>query len=148
MKTGFFEELFEYSHQKNLELIDVFENNQKSIPRFSASLFSHILNAHQIWNFRILQKTGPFGVWQGHDIFALAKINKDNLKCSQRILKEFEAECPVTYKNSKGDSFNDSVKDILFHIINHSTYHRGQIAMDFRQNDLEPLVTDYIFYKH
>ncbi|QLH28398.1 MAG: hypothetical protein HWD63_02710 [Candidatus Parvibacillus calidus] len=39
------------------------------------------------------------------------------------------------------------MKDIIFHIINHSTYHRGQIAMEFRQSGLEPLNTDYIFYK-
>jgi uncharacterized damage-inducible protein DinB len=43
--------------------------------------------------------------------------------------------------------FTNTIKDILFHIINHSTNHRGQIAVDFRNNGLEPLVLDYVFYK-
>lgn len=28
-----------------------------------------------------------------------------------------------------------------------ATYHRGQIATDFKNTGLQPLVTDYIFYK-
>jgi uncharacterized damage-inducible protein DinB len=43
--------------------------------------------------------------------------------------------------------FSNTIKDILFHMINHSTHHRAQIAMDMRNNKLEPLPLDYIFYK-
>ena len=52
---------------------------------------------------------------------------------------------PIT--NSKGETFSNKIKDILFHIINHSTYHRAQIATDLKQNGIEPINTDYIFYK-
>ena len=53
----------------------------------------------------------------------------------------------ILYKTTKGQAFENKTSDILFHIINHSTYHRGQIAADFRQTGTEPLSTDYIFYK-
>lgn len=43
--------------------------------------------------------------------------------------------------------FTNTIGDILFHIVNHSTYHRGQIASDFRESDIEPLNTDYIMFK-
>ena len=36
---------------------------------------------------------------------------------------------------------------MLFHFVNHSTYHRGQIASNLKEHGIEPLVTDYIFYK-
>ena len=53
----------------------------------------------------------------------------------------------VHYTNTNGQAFDNSVRDILFNVINHSTYHRGQIAREFREYGPEPLVTDYIFYK-
>ncbi|MCF8317339.1 MAG: hypothetical protein K9I02_01220 [Haliscomenobacter sp.] len=53
----------------------------------------------------------------------------------------------INYSNSKGQLFSNSIQDMLFHIINHSTYHRGQVATEFKRQGLEPLVTDYIFFK-
>lgn len=53
----------------------------------------------------------------------------------------------ISYKNSRGERFENSVRDILFHVINHSTYHRGQIATDCKLHGMTPLATDYIFYK-
>src|SRR5690349_4399099 len=38
-----------------------------------------------------------------------------------------------SYKNLKGDPFTDPVEDTLFHIVNHSTYHRGQIITMLRE---------------
>ncbi|NNG11293.1 MAG: damage-inducible protein DinB, partial [Arenibacter sp.] len=40
-----------------------------------------------------------------------------------------------------------TITDMLFHIINHSTHHRGQISVDLRNNAIEPPVLDYAFYK-
>lgn len=39
------------------------------------------------------------------------------------------------------------IKDIMFHIVNHSTYHRAQIATELKDHGIEPLKTDYILYK-
>lgn len=39
------------------------------------------------------------------------------------------------------------IQQILFHIANHFTHHRGQIISDLRQNGIEPRISDYIFYK-
>lgn len=50
----------------------------------------------------------------------------------------------VKYSNTKGQEFSNSLYDILLHLFNHGTYHRGQIATDMRRNGLEPLNTDYI----
>ena len=70
-----------------------------------------------------------------------------NYEHSLHILDKFDLTATMSYTNSKGQTFSNSIRDILFHVINHSTYHRAQIATEFKQNGLEPLVTDYIFYK-
>jgi uncharacterized damage-inducible protein DinB len=50
----------------------------------------------------------------------------------------------VTYKNTKGEPWTNSVEDILTHVIMHSAYHRGQIAADMRASGHTPAYTDFI----
>jgi uncharacterized damage-inducible protein DinB len=144
---SFFRELFEYNHTFNQKLIDAFNDNPDKTSEKSAKLINHLLNAHQIWNNRIESKQKTFEVWELHAIPYLKSIDKTNYENTLQILDKFNLHETINYANSKGQTFNNSVRDILFHVINHSTYHRGQIAAEFRQNGLNPLITDYIFYK-
>ena len=51
------------------------------------------------------------------------------------------------YKNLKGDPFEDTIEDTLFHVVNHGTYHRGQIITMLRQAGVTKVVsTDLIHY--
>lgn len=38
----------------------------------------------------------------------------------------------VSYRNLKGDLFQNSVEQIIMHVVNHSTFHRGQIVTILR----------------
>jgi uncharacterized damage-inducible protein DinB len=143
----FFKELYQYSHHFNQKLCDFFNENPDKISEKSVKLYNHILNAHQIWNNRIEPKQTHFGVWEIHPIQNCKDIDKANFEHSLHILDNFDLNQTINYTNTKGQSFSKSIQNICFHTINHSTYHRGQIAADFRQNGLEPLVTDFIFYK-
>lgn len=142
-----FKEIFEYSHHFNQKLFDVFSANPDKTSERSVKLFNHILNAHQIWNNRIDPKQPTFGVWEIHDTLDLKNIDKINYEQTLHILETFNLNEIITYSNSKGQAFSNSIRDILFHVANHSTYHRGQIATEFKLHGLEPLITDYIFYK-
>ena len=53
----------------------------------------------------------------------------------------------VDYENIEKRLFINTKQDMLFHIINHSTHHRAQILMDFREQGIEPIALDYVFYK-
>ena len=50
----------------------------------------------------------------------------------------------VEYRNSKGESWSSSVEDILAHVLLHSAYHRGQIALQMRSSGIAPAYTDFI----
>jgi len=143
----FFRELFGYNHHFNQQLATVFAAHADKTPEKSVKWFNHILNAHRVWNSRILPGKNKFGVWELHNVDELIEIDRINYFDSIKILDQGNPETEVNYINSKGERFTNTIRDILFHIINHSTYHRGQIAADFRQQGLEPIVTDYIFYK-
>ncbi len=141
---GFFKQLFEYNHHFNLKLAQSLLENRDVTLQKSIKLFSHILNAHEIWNSRIQGKTTTYGVWDIHNPIDFENIIELNQKATNAIVEKLPLDKLIKYSKGKGQK---KVSDILFHIINHSTYHRGQIAMDFRENGIEPTATDYIHYE-
>jgi uncharacterized damage-inducible protein DinB len=72
--------------------------------------------------------------------------DRTNYFDSLLIVDEYDLNKTIKCKTTRGDVFTSSVQDILFNIINHSTYHRGQIATEFRRTGIEPLLTDYVFF--
>jgi uncharacterized damage-inducible protein DinB len=53
---------------------------------------------------------------------------------------------PITYTNTHGQTFTQPLQDLLFHILNHSTYHRGQLAQLLRQQGFTPPATDFVYF--
>lgn len=139
-------DLFEYTCHFNKEMIAVISENISGIEEKIISLINHMLNAQQVWNSRILGEA-PFEVWQVNPFETLEQINHLNFKKSIGILNDFDLDQKIAYHNSKGTEFENTVFEMLFQAVNHSTYHRGQINSLLKQNGIEPLLTDYIFYK-
>ena len=55
----------------------------------------------------------------------------------------------VEYTNMKGKPFRYSLRAVLQHVVNHSTYHRGQVTTQLRVLGAKPLSTDLLrFYDH
>ena len=110
-----------------------------------------ILNAEQKSSFTTISKT-VFHIWDAELIW-LTRLNGDSLndwpsksftgtkaemlhgliKNSTALLNyvrekdESFLTQTIAYKNIKGDPFTSTAEEILFHVVNHSTYHRGQI---------------------
>lgn len=144
---GFFRELFEYTFHFNEKVVDVVLNNRETVSEKTIALLCHTINTQEVWNSRILGNPSLTGPWDLRPVENLLSLNQINFKDSLRIIDNFEFETVINYTNSRGERYKNTVKDILFHINNHSTYHRGQIATDCKLNGIKPLVSDYIFYK-
>ncbi len=143
----FFNELFDYNFYCNKKLIEEC-TKLENVPEKSISLFSHLLNAHHMWNARILGRPSEFKVWQVHSIMDWGDIHYENQRSSFEITSNADDfDRRIDYENSEGRLFTNTLQDILFQIINHSTHHRSQISLDFRNNGLVPIPLDYIFYK-
>ncbi|NCT93811.1 MAG: hypothetical protein GXC72_05275 [Chitinophagaceae bacterium] len=53
----------------------------------------------------------------------------------------------LPYKNMKGEPFVQPIRDILLHLLNHGTYHRGQAVAQLRQLGITTVpATDYIVF--
>jgi uncharacterized damage-inducible protein DinB len=53
----------------------------------------------------------------------------------------------IRYQNTKGDTYENRLQQIITHVINHSMHHRGQIALLLREKGVAPPDNDYIIYK-
>lgn len=145
--NDFFRELYRYNNHCNQALATLIALHPDQTSRRALDLFCHVLNAHHIWNSRVLQQKSRYDRLQSHLPQDLEAIDRDNHAATDRIMDAGILSEARTYVNFKGEQGTNTVQDILFHVINHSTYHRGQIASDLKQSGIEPPVTDYIFYK-
>lgn len=144
---GFLQQLFDYNFFCNKKLIEQC-SAMEQVPKESIKLFSHILNAHHVWNQRILSKPIEYKIWQEHEVSSWGDIHYDNQRTTFEIITNTDDFSKrISYENSEGRTFANDLQDILYHIVNHSTHHRAQILTDFRSSGLVPESLDYIFYK-
>jgi uncharacterized damage-inducible protein DinB len=115
---------------------------------------AHICAAERIWIHRL----------KGESLQVLQKPDRlRDLVASRRewggLVREMReqlakmgpdaVERRIDYQDLRGDSQSDIVWQMLHHMVNHGTYHRGQITMMLRQMDaVPPLSMDLIvFYR-
>ena len=51
------------------------------------------------------------------------------------------------YTNSKEEVYENTLQEIITHVLNHSTHHRGQLALLLRDEGIEPPPNDFIIFK-
>ena len=61
------------------------------------------------------------------------------------LLTDEELLQPISYQNSKGVAANKTLFNLLMHVFNHQTHHRGQITTLLSQSGIDIGVTDLVF---
>lgn len=75
-------------------------------------------------------------------------MDKQNFHQSLEIIENHDLDRVILYTITENKSFQNFVWEILFHIVNHFTHHRAQIAREIRTSGYSiPEKTDYIIYK-
>lgn len=118
----------------------------RSLPE-AEKLFSHILNAQHIWASRINSIKPSFLTWDLQPVSAFEEMHVSNIAQLKEILANDDLARQVSYTTQAGDSLVNTVGDIILHAANHSTYHRAQVVSLFKQNNIQPPVTDLIALK-
>lgn len=115
------------------------------------SLFSHLLSSQIIWHNRIKGlPTSPFPLWEVYKLTELkSMIDESYSNWMNYLEKDHHNETfeeMIFYKDSKGDKHESTIKQIIIHVINHSTHHRAQMSVRMRDLGITPPVTDFIVY--
>ena len=69
-----------------------------------------------------------------------------NLDAFIASLTPSELDRIIKYKNTQGAPFEGPLWPMLQHVVNHGSYHRGQIATLLRQLGAKPVSTDLIVF--
>jgi uncharacterized damage-inducible protein DinB len=114
---------------------------------------AHMYGAETIWLLRFKgESPSAFpDTSQITDIAALeAKWNPiaaDLLNFVNGLTQE-DIDCIVEYKTMKFGVYSNPLWQSLQHVVNHGTYHRGQITTMLRQLGAQPILTDLMhFYR-
>ncbi len=59
-------------------------------------------------------------------------------------LTEADLTTPIAYRTFAGVEGSNTIGELVRHVVNHGTYHRGQLSMRVRQLGFTPPSTDYI----
>src|SRR5690606_19830325 len=113
----FFHQIFQYHHHYNQHMLQVFTDHIEKLPSRTFGLYCHTLNAHQIWNARILNRMA-IGIMDLHTIEECRTLDLENLSTTMSILDTRQLDEPVTYKTRVGQEYTDSIQDVLFHAAN------------------------------
>ena len=111
----------------------------------------HILGAEWIWLERWNGRS-PRGLLSGAELPDLDAIRtrwKQVEEDQRRFLQQLsqpELEKPISYVNSKGETWTYPLWQQMAHVANHSTYHRGQVTTLLRQLGAKAPMTDFLFY--
>jgi len=113
-------------------------------------LLAHIQVGLKVWIMRIHgEDSRGISIWPDLSLGECEALIDENEKAYAGLLANLSEEFlvkKVAYTNQHGLSYETAVGDILFHVITHGGYHRGQIARLLRQSGHEPVNTDYITY--
>jgi uncharacterized damage-inducible protein DinB len=137
---------FAYDEWANREVLNAIRaasgTNQRSL-----QLMSHILAAELVWLERLKQQPQSVPVWPEPD---LAQCEAQAARLGEQWLEFLDlitagdVSQSISYKNTKGEQWTNTIVDILTHVVMHSAYHRGQIASHMRANGQTPAYTDFI----
>ena len=116
-------------------------------PAKPREIFAHIVGAELVWLARIEGRKAEVKVWPELSLYQCGIHAGKVREAYDRLLRGLDDDGlarEVSYINSAGNPFTNTVGDILLHVALHGSYHRGQVATLVRQGGAIPAPTDYI----
>lgn len=143
----YFLKLYAYNTWANVRVLTCLRAQQVDDEKI-LSLMGHIVAAQFLWLYRIKALPPPdVKLWGRYSLLQLTtqaeEIEKQWIGFIENT-DNFDRE--LTYTNYVGEPYVNNVEMIMIHLVNHSSYHRAQIAMLLRQMGQEPVNTDFITY--
>src|SRR5688572_24455054 len=143
----YFLKLYQYNAWANKRVLDCLVRQHVGDEKI-ISVMGHVIAAQFLWLHRI-QGLPPAEVklWGEYKLEQLVSMSGDiTQRWIQFVTDTEDFNRDLSYNNYVGDPYITNVEVIMIHLINHSSYHRAQVAMLLRQKGFEPINTDFITY--
>ena len=130
---------------------EVFTSNKQASHGSIRGIVAHIAGAEWIWlqrwNGSSPESLLPESEFETPEIAVqrLRKIDRDVQEFTSQ-LTQADLDASRGYKTMEGKAYSNVLSDMLLHVANHSSYHRGQITTLLRQSGAVPQSTDFILF--
>lgn len=143
----YFLKLYKYNYWSNKRVLGAIEKQTVNDPKI-LQLMGHVLAAQYLWFHRINALPKPdVKLWGEYTLEQLKKMAEDiGKKWIEFVENTDDFDRELVYHNYTNDPYTNNVENIMIHLVNHSSYHRAQVAMLLRQKGYEPINTDFITY--
>lgn len=118
-------------------------------PTQAVDLFAHTLGAEHEWMCRMLGHRSSHAIWPSINLDRCATLARENHAAYLKLAHDAangDGDRLITYRNSTGVEFTNTLEDILLHVAQHGVYHRGQVALLVRASGGNAIPTDYILF--
>lgn len=143
----YFQKLYRYNDWANRRVVKCLKDQNVQDEKI-LTITGHFLSALFIWMNRIkdLPKS-PYKLWHAYTLDEVVAMAEEAGPMWIDFVENTESfDRILVYNNYVGDPYKNNVEHIMMHLVNHSTYHRAQVALLVRQAGLEPVNTDFITY--
>lgn len=113
-----------------------------------AEVIGHLVSVDEVWFARIREESPSIAVTRQFTTIEEASnyLNRLQSQIREYLLATKDIEKRVIYKNSTGQEFENRISEIIQHVVNHGTYHRGNITTILRHLGFPGVQTDYIAF--
>ncbi len=143
----YFLKLYHYNAWSNKRVLNCIKRQTVSDEKI-LTIMGHIVAAQFLWLHRIKGLPPPdvklWGTYTLDQLLVMAEEAGQQWIDFVESTENFDRE--LTYRNYLNEPYTNNVEMIMIHLVNHSSYHRAQIAMLLRQKGFEPINTDFITY--
>lgn len=143
----FFLDKFEYDFFATKNWIQCIVDQEEHVSPYVTRSISHIINVHHIWNCRLLKKESESDLWDILPLSYLDRLHQSNFQETIDFLEKYELSEKIKYHSSEGIHIEKPVTDVLYHMLNHSNYHRAQIVLDLKSNNNKTPSFNFISYR-
>ena len=156
-RIGEFKELYAFNRWANLRMLEaasaltdeqLIQDLGSSFPCVRDTLV-HIMSAEWVWlaRWKGFSPTSFPEQWKPlmlYDIKQEWTVVDTELQLYVRSLHDSDLERTISYRNIAGEPFTTPLPQMLRHLVNHGSYHRGQITTMLRQLSVPAPSTDLI----
>jgi uncharacterized damage-inducible protein DinB len=140
-------DLFTYDDWANRRLIVALKQTSSDKSR---RVLAHVLITKREYFERLYGKDSTgFDFWPDLSVEECSRLNKELAETYERLLSNFEDEglgLTARYKTSEGVSYENTFRELLTHVLLHSSIHRGNIILKLREECFAPPKIDYVIY--
>jgi uncharacterized damage-inducible protein DinB len=143
----YFLKLYQYNAWSNKRVLNCLIRQNINDPKI-LTLMGHIVAAQHLWLHRIKGLPAPdVKLWGEYSLKQVLLLAEDaGKKWIEFVESTDDFDRELTYLNYLKEPYTNNVEMIMIHLVNHSSYHRAQVAMLLRQKGFEPINTDFITY--